>query len=127
MNKQNKAKIEEWETEIKELEGKIEEIKQKNLSILTEKNKKVLGRCFQKKNIYLKIISSWEGDLYCNQVDFDCCDLSVDYNIAFSSVKEIEEDGYVEISLEVFDKQFKSETLASMENFFKVEEKQVVE
>lgn len=122
MNEQNKAKIEKWEADIRELENKVKEIKQEDLDILYKENEKVLGRCFQKKKTYMKIMSSYEDKLFCNEINFDLINLSAIASVGFHSLKEIEGEGYVELSLKVFDERIKIEMQDFGKGFFQVEE-----
>ena len=117
-----KEKIENWGSEIRALEEKVEEIKQDDLDVLRKVNKKAVGKCFERENQYIKIISCFEGDLYCSTVNFGSIDLGVIGDVDFSSVKEIEETEYNEISLEVFDEQIKIKTREFMKDFFQIEE-----
>lgn len=121
MDKQDKAKIEKWGTEIRVLEDKIEEIKQEDLDFLHHINKKAVGKCFQRGNTYMKIESSYGNVLFCKEINFDLTDLGIDDALEVNSLKEIEDDGYDEISLEVFDKHVKTLACDFIKGFFQVE------
>lgn len=122
MNKQDKEKIENWGSEIRVLEEKIWDIKEVDLNILSEENKKAVGKCFQRENTYMKIISCFEGDLYTNAIDFNSAVLGVISDVDFGSVKEIEDSGFNEISLEVFDNNIEIKTPEFMKTFFQIED-----
>ena len=93
------------------LEEKVTDIKQEDLDVLHQINKKLVGKCFQKGEAYIKIVDcSLEDGLFCNGIDFDYSNLDIDDDIGFDSFKEIENEGYDELSLEVFDKHIKTKT-----------------